>query len=106
MKKLSPPFIALLEALGLTAYIALFAAVVIMGPRPEDMFARNPIFGMGTFLLAFVTSALICGSIVLGYPSYLFFNGEREKALKIVAWSVAWLVVLLVIAVAIGLYAA
>jgi hypothetical protein len=106
MKKLSPTVIALLEALGLTAYITLFVVVVNTAPRPEDVFDRNPILGMATFLLAFVTSALICGSIVLGYPSYLLFNGEKEKALKIVAWSAAWLVVFLVIAVAIGLFVA
>ncbi len=46
------------------------------------------------FLLAFVISALICGSLILGYPLLLFSSGQHNEAMKIVLWSLLWLVVL------------
>lgn len=45
------------------------------------------------FLLIFVVSALISGSIVLGYPLFLFTKGEKKMAAKIVGFTIAWLIV-------------
>ena len=47
----------------------------------------SPVFGISLFLMAFVISALITGSIALAYPAILFFDGYRKRALEIVLWT-------------------
>ena len=44
------------------------------------------------FLLAFVTSALICSTIAFGYPARLFFQDKKEMALRIIFWNIVWLI--------------
>src|SRR3989344_6186759 len=47
---------------------------------------------MIAFLLAFVTSTLICASIVFAYPLLLFLRGEKEMPIRIVLSNIAWLI--------------
>lgn len=89
----SPVWTGLLEALGVAAYVGIFVTAVNVG---SGIFGRDvqlgPFLSMALVLLLFVTSALICGSIVLGYPIYLFASGEKSRAVKTVLWTAAWLV--------------
>ena len=55
-------------------------------------FSVHPVAGISLFLLAFVISAVISGSLVLAYPAVLFFDGRRREALRVVFWSAAWLI--------------
>jgi len=88
--------IPLAQAVGLTVYVSLIAFFMQnahnwFGPQKE-----NQMFGIMVFLLIFVISALVSASIMLGYPTILFFKGKKKTALKIVLQSVGWLVVFLV----------
>jgi hypothetical protein len=88
--RFSPKVVGLLQAAGLTFYIASFAALV----QGAERWIRNPhpILGITLFLLAFVVSALISGSIVFAYPILLLFDGKKDEALRIVFWSAVWLI--------------
>ncbi|EQB63152.1 MAG: hypothetical protein RBG1_1C00001G0731 [candidate division Zixibacteria bacterium RBG-1] len=102
--KFYPKSIAFFQALGLALYVGLFAFLAIhIVPWFENNPATHPALGIILFLLAFVISAVISGSIILGYPIFLFFEGKRKDALKIVLWSVVWLLLLLGIFVVMAL---
>lgn len=90
--KFSARAIALLQAAGLTAYVAVFAFLALH-IQPWLIANRNvhPILGIILFLLTFVFSALVSGALILGYPVFLFFEGRRSEALRIVVWSALFL---------------
>lgn len=95
---------AFFQALGLAIYVGLFAFLALhIVPGFENNQATHPALGVILFLLAFVISAVISGSIILGYPIFLFFEGRRKDALKIVLWSVVWLLLFLGIFLVIAL---
>lgn len=89
--------IGFLQALGLAAYIVLFATIAnqVQTWVKDHAIGIHPVAGVTLFLLAFVMSALICGLITLAYPVFLFSHGRREDAMRVVAWSVAWLMLVL-----------
>ncbi len=95
--KNSPKIIGLIQALGLMLYVSLFVlgsrAVIGWLKLRFDVPGSESAIPMIAFLLAFVTSALICGTIVFGYPAYLFFQGKKEIAIPIVLWNTLWLIV-------------
>ncbi|OGC93180.1 MAG: hypothetical protein A2142_09275 [candidate division Zixibacteria bacterium RBG_16_48_11] len=97
--KFSPKTIAFLQASGLTGYIGLFAVFALRmqswGRAIEASEASHPFWAIILFLIAFVISALVSATLILGYPIHLFFDGRKSEALKIVFWSAAWLVVYL-----------
>ena len=102
--KLSPRFIGFLQAAGLTLYVAgfaIFATHIQEWARARGV--ASPTLGITIFLLAFVISALISGSLLLGYPLVLFFGGKKAEALKIVLWSALWLLVCLAFVTVFGL---
>ena len=96
MPKASPKIIGLLQALGLILYVSLFALssrVVIEWLKLRfDVPGSESVVPMTAFLLAFVTSSLICASIVFAYPLLLFFRGDKEMPIRIVLWNVVWLI--------------
>ncbi len=96
----SPKFIGLLQACGLAAYIGVFATLArsVQSWTTARSIPFDPIVGISLFLLGFVISALISGSIVLAYPAMLFFDGKKQGALKIVSWTAIWLVAIFAIA--------
>jgi hypothetical protein len=91
--KHSQQTIGALQAIGLVLYIILVAtAIQTVGQAFPDK-SPNPALGMSLFLLLFVTSALICGAVALGYPIKLFFiENKRAEAMQIVGWTIGWLV--------------
>ena len=91
-----PKVIGLLQAVGLAAYIGLFASLGYQAQAwvQARTITVHPIAGITLFLLAFVISALISGSIVLAYPALLFFEGRKADAIQIVFWSAVWLVLI------------
>lgn len=85
--------VALFQAVGLMTYIFLIAIFINFVPTKFDN-SVSPLLGISLFLSLFVISALISGSIILGYPLVLFFDGKKREAISIVIWSAIWLVVL------------
>ncbi len=79
------------EAAGVALYIATFAFVVekfrFFAGEPDPA----PMAAMMIFLLAFSTSALICGLIIFGYPFSLFMDGKKQEAAGVVVWSAVFL---------------
>ena len=93
MENRSPKVIGFLQATGLGAYIAVFAALAFQMRTwvEANAISIHPVIGITLFLLAFVISALISGSAILAYPAMLFFNGRKEEAIRILFWSAVWL---------------
>lgn len=94
--KTSPQFTGFLQAAGLAFYVMIFATCV---QQVQSWFLLRavqpgPVMSIVLFLLAFVISALICSSLILGYPILLFSEGKRREAVRTVLWSLLWLVVI------------
>ncbi|MFH1661576.1 MAG: hypothetical protein ABIA02_00550 [Candidatus Falkowbacteria bacterium] len=49
------------------------------------------------FLLLFVISAAITGSLVLGRPAMIFFDGNKKEAISLLFHTVAWLLCYLIL---------
>jgi hypothetical protein len=85
--------IGLLQAGGVASYILLLVALATnFGSLIEH---SSQILAPMIFLTTFVTSALICGSIVLAYPAWLAVQRRSKDAIEIIAWSIAWLLIIL-----------
>lgn len=86
LSKLSPAAVGFMQALGVIVYILLLVSVL----NVLESATRNepPEFvAAGFFMLTFVFSALVCGSLVLGYPALLAIKGNVKRAVMVVAWS-------------------
>ena len=102
-KKIIPQ--AFLFALGEGVYISLVALLMftvgkLFSDKPDPVIVA-PI----AFLLLFVISAAISGALILGKPVMLYLDGQKKDALQLFSFTLAWLVVFLLIAfsiVAIG----
>ena len=96
MKKLSPPVIGFIQALGLSSYCALVGMFFWKG---------NSWFGKATNFLApfamlslLVVSALICALITLGYPFIVFWDKKNTKqAIQLVVFTAIWLILFVAI---------
>lgn len=95
--KFPPHKAGFLQAAGLALYVALFATAVWSLPRFVGIqnAELHQVVAMSLFLLTFVTSASICGSIMFGYPTRLFLDNKKKEAVHTVLWSILWLVVIL-----------
>jgi hypothetical protein len=89
--KLSPAFVGFLQTIGFLSYLALFAALImngnaIFGPVNKTILGPMLAFSLFTF------SAIICASVMLAYPFYIFWEKKDFKtAAQIVASSAFWL---------------
>ena len=95
--KYSPKHISFFQAVGLTAYIVVIANVINRLEPFLKLKGASPAFNGVTFLLVFVISALISGAIMLGYPYMLFSSGKQGEAIRVLARSILWLVLFLVL---------
>ena len=90
----------LYQSLGLAAYCIL--VVFIMSNLPK-LFTSNPgvtnnLLQGFMFLIIFLVSALITGSIALAYPISLAFRKNIKEAAFIVLSTVLWSILFLIIA--------
>lgn len=87
--------IALIQALGLSAYVGIVASLMYrLGDLLPNRFL-SPVLGISFMLLLFVLSALVCGSIILGYPLFLVKEGKIKTAMQIVGFSMLWIFVIM-----------
>jgi hypothetical protein len=100
--KTSPRIIGFIQAAGLTLYVSLFATIIRQAQNwlLFQGIRSSPTASIILFLLAFVISALVCGSLILGRPLLLFFSGKHREAMQIILWSLLWLVAM---AICVGL---
>ncbi len=99
----NPKIRGLLQALALTLYVSVFAVIIQwIGMQGLKI---HPVLSIIFFLLAFIISALICGSIVFVYPVSLFFENKKSESIKVVMWTAVWLILLLAIFALVGFFA-
>ncbi|MFA5083778.1 MAG: hypothetical protein WC475_00110 [Candidatus Paceibacterota bacterium] len=104
--KPSYKIIGLFQAAGLVLYVVFFVLSIQLFQRWSMLgdSASNPIFGGILVLLAFITSALICGSVAFVYPAMLFFENKKKEAVRIVIWTAIWLLILFSVFLGTGLF--
>lgn len=87
--------ISFLNSFGTLAYIALVSLIMDNG---EKLFGKmGGALGPVAFLLLFIFSASVTGLLVAGRPVYLFLEGQKKEAIKLLVYTVAWLFVYLVL---------
>src|SRR3989344_325641 len=68
---------SIINALGVIVYVLLVASIFTVG---KDIFGPMPgLFGPFVFLLLFVLSAAIVGSLIFGKPAFFFLMVKRKK---------------------------
>ena len=88
-----------LAAAGTVAYISGVAGLM---RNAEKFFGEgdpDTILAPITFLLTFVVSASITGLLVLGRPIHLSLSGLKREAFILLAATIGWLIVFLVIVI-------
>ena len=93
--KYSRPFTGFLQAAGVALYIVAFAFLAQHAGEWFRTVTVPPMLGIAMFLLAFVVSALITGSLTISYPIMLFIDGKKREAFSILIWDAAWLIAFL-----------
>lgn len=77
------------NALGVAVYCSLVAYIMQNGER---LFGKMQNFwGPLSFLMLFVLSAAIVGSLVFGKPVVLYLEGKKNEAIKLLGYTVLWL---------------
>jgi len=81
--------IGFLNALGTTIYIIGVSFIIQNG---EKIFGKmDNFFGPIAFLLLFVLSAAITGSLILGRPIILYLEKDKTEAIKLFLYTIGWL---------------
>lgn len=91
---------ALINSLGTLAYCGLVAYIMING---EELFGKiSNIFGIMAFLMLFVLSAAIVGSLVLGKPIIYYLDGKKKESITLLIYTIVILFILT--AIILGLF--
>ena len=95
LNKISPNLIGFLQALGVAIYCSLVALFFwSMGNNVE----KSPEFlGMALILFLLVFSATVCGILVFGYPIYLVIQKDVKRAVKILAHTLFYSIIIFLI---------
>lgn len=98
MKKANLSIIGLLQALGLVIYCVLIAGMLNLFGK--TLTAPVGFLGSVLILVLLVFSAAVTGSIVFGYPAYLFLKNKQVKeALLILAYTLLYCLAFIIIAI-------
>ncbi len=89
---------ASLNALAAAAYIALVALIMsnierLIGPREGD----GGVLSIIAFLILFVISAAAMGLAIFGRPIMWYLSGQKTEAVKLVFYTLGFLVVIALI---------
>ncbi len=97
-ERLSPPIIGLLEATGLAAYLALFAAFLNNANNWFGSLANRGFLGPMLALAIFALSAIVCVAVMGGYPFYILWEKKNTKlAFTIGFYSTFWLFIFIIL---------
>ncbi len=98
MKKINPSTAGLLQALSVVIYCALIAGMLNLFGK--TLTAPMGFLGSVLILVLLVFSAAVTGSIVFGYPAYLFLkNKQIKEALLILVYTLLYCLVFIIIAI-------
>lgn len=87
-----PILVGLVDAVEAAVYIALAATVMNAAPGWVGS-AGHPPFGAIAFLMLFVFSAALMGTIVFLRPALAYVNGHKKEALASLGWTIGFLFV-------------
>lgn len=90
-----PSLIGLLQAIGVIGYCVLISLLMnFVGKTAEPA----GVLGSAAILVIVVFSAAVTGSIVFGYPAYLFFKqGKIKEPLKVLLFTMAYCLGILIL---------
>jgi len=92
MKKSNLTLMALADALGVAVYTA---AVAFIMQNAQYVFGdMKSIWGPIAFLMLFVLSATVVGSLVFGRPVYLYFEGKKKEAVALFLYTACFMAVI------------
>ena len=83
MKKPSELHKGFVYSFSVVSYVILVAS--ILQSAPTIFGQSNSVLAPIAFLLLFVVSAAIVGSLIFGEPIYLLVNGNKKEALSLAA---------------------
>lgn len=78
--------IGFLQGLAVILYVVLIVLLMNALGNIESQ-AETSLFTPIFFLLTFVVSALVCSSLVMGYPAVVALKGDVKRAIMVVVWS-------------------
>ena len=85
----------IINSLGSFLYIAGVAWLMFNG---EHLFGKEDNFWMPVaLLLLFVLSATIVGALVLGRPIYLYLGGAKQEAMRLLFYTIGWLLLITIV---------
>jgi hypothetical protein len=80
-----------LNALATTVYVLLLSMIM---SRLENVVDRvGEPFAPMVFLLLFILSAAVTGSLVVGRPIMMYMAGEKADAIRLFVYTLGWLLV-------------
>lgn len=86
---------AFLQALGVFVYVTLVALIMY---HAEQVFGQARGFiAPVAFLMLFVFSAAVVGTLVLGKPVVMYLDGHKREALQLFGYTLLWLFVFTVL---------
>ncbi|OGD67554.1 hypothetical protein A3F08_00810 [Candidatus Berkelbacteria bacterium RIFCSPHIGHO2_12_FULL_36_9] len=86
---------SLFNALGVAVYVGIVALLMENGLQ---LFGNlSGVSGIFVFLMLFVISAAVCGSLVFGKPVLMYLDGEKKEAVRLLTKTIAWLVLIVII---------
>lgn len=77
------------HSVGVLLYTAL--VVFILNNAPKIFGQTMNYLGALALLLLFVLSATIVGLLVLGKPVLLYMDGQKKEAIKLLLYTIGWL---------------
>ena len=89
--------IATLNSLGVLVYSSIIALFLTNG---NEIFGKmSSVLASITFLMIFVLSATIVGSLILAKPIMLYIDGAKKEAVKLLIYTICTLFAITLIAV-------
>ncbi len=83
---------AMLHALSVGVYVTIISIIINNG---DKIFGKmDNFFGPLAFLLLFVLSAAITGSLVIGKPILMYLDNKKKEALSLFIYTIIYLFVL------------
>jgi hypothetical protein len=95
----NPMLLGLISALGVAIYVAAVSALMT---NAEKLFGRmDNVLSGAVFLLVFTVSAFVVGSLLIAKPVMLYIDGKKKDAVKLLLWSLFYLVLVTIIGIGI-----
>jgi hypothetical protein len=94
LKNLSLPFLGFLQATGILIYVSLVSAFI--GSANKIFGPISGFLGPIAFLLLFIVSAMITGSLAMARAGVLFWEKRYKQSFTLIGWTLGWCVFYLV----------